>query len=290
MPVLLHYTRIKMTNQPLTFVLSGGGTRGALQVGALYALLEAGYQPEMLVGVSIGAVNAAYLALHGFSRQSLDRLKNAWLDSMHLNLLPSNYIWLALRAMMHRSSNNPAHRIRDFFISNGITPELSFADLVQPRLVIVSADLNTGQPVLHGLIEHEKVLDALLVSTALPPWVMPVKDKDHYYVDGGVVSNLPVEPAIRAGAGQIIALDLLDARGLQGFGMHLPEFFDKLTMATEKRHLTLELELAVARGVPIQYIGLTGSTSVPFWDFSKTPELIEEGYHIAHKALNQHPT
>ena len=275
-------------DQNLTFVLSGGGARGSLQVGALYALLEAGYRPDMLVGVSIGAVNAAFLALHGFSRQSLDRLKSSWLESMQINLLPSNYIWLAVRAMLHRSSNDPAHRIRDFFISNGITPELTFGDLKELRLVIVSADLNTGQPVLHGLKPYEKVLDALLISTALPPWVMPVKDKDHYYVDGGVVSNLPVEPAIRAGAGQIIALDLLDARGVQGFGMHLPEFFDKLTMATEKRHLTLELELADARGVPTQYIGLTGSTSVPFWDFSKTPELIEEGYRIAHEALDQY--
>lgn len=276
-------------NQNHTFVLSGGGTRGALQVGALYTLLEAGYFPDMLVGVSIGAVNSAFLAAHGFSRASLDQLKQAWLDSMHLNLLPSNYIWLAVRAMLGRSSADPAKKIRDFFISNGLTPELTFADLDTPRLVIVSADLNTGQPVLHGLKPDEKVLDALLISTALPPWVMPVKDKEHYYVDGGVVSNLPVEPALRAGARQIIALDLLDARGVQGFGMHLPEFFNKLTMATEKRHLTLELELAAARGVPIQYIGLTGSTSVPFWDFSRTPELIEEGYRIAQNALDQRP-
>lgn len=276
-----------MTTQPLTFVLSGGGARGALQVGALYALLEAGYRPDMLVGVSIGAANAAFLALHGFSRQSLDRLKSSWLESMQINLLPSNYIWLAVRAMMRRSSHDPARRIRDFFISNGLTPELTFGDLKELRLVIVSADLNTGQPVLHGLEPDTKVLDALLISTALPPWVMPVKDKEHYYVDGGVVSNLPVEPAIRAGAGQIIALDLLDARSLQGFGMHLPEFIDKLTTATEKRHLTLELELAAARGVPTQYIGLTGSTFVPFWDFSKTPDLIEEGYRIAHQALDQ---
>ncbi len=120
-----------MNNKPLTFVLSGGGARGALQVGALSALLEAGYQPDMLVGVSIGAVNAAFLALHGFTRQSLDRLKSAWFESINANLLPSNYIWLAVRAMVGRSSSDPARKIRDFFIANGLTSELKFGDLKQ---------------------------------------------------------------------------------------------------------------------------------------------------------------
>ena len=52
----------------LAFVLGGGGARGALQVGAFRALFEAGYQPDLLVGTSIGAVNAAGLAIVG--RQS----------------------------------------------------------------------------------------------------------------------------------------------------------------------------------------------------------------------------
>ena len=43
----------------LAFVLGGGGGRGAMQVGALRALFEAGYKPDLLVGTSIGAVNGA---------------------------------------------------------------------------------------------------------------------------------------------------------------------------------------------------------------------------------------
>jgi predicted acylesterase/phospholipase RssA len=58
-------------DKKLAFVLSGGGARGALQVGALYALLEYGLQPDLLVGVSIGAANATYLAMNGFSKESL---------------------------------------------------------------------------------------------------------------------------------------------------------------------------------------------------------------------------
>jgi NTE family protein len=68
-------------NEVVAFVLGGGGARGALQVGALYALLESGLQPDLFVGTSIGSVNAAFLALHGFSRQGLDRLAAAWREA-----------------------------------------------------------------------------------------------------------------------------------------------------------------------------------------------------------------
>lgn len=273
-------TKLPLTNDPFTFVLSGGGARGALQVGGLYALLDAGYYPEMLVGVSIGAINAAFLAVHGFSRQGLDSLKKAWLESISSNLLPSNYIWLALRAMVGRSSDDPARRIREFLIANGLTSELQFSDLQQPKLVIVSADLNEAKPVLHGLSGEEKVLDSLLISTSLPPWFMPVKDQDKYLMDAGIVSNLPVESAVRAGARQIIAMDLLDARGVQGFGVRLPEFIEQLSVAGEKRQTALEMELAAMRGVPTRFIGLFGDSRVPFWDFSKSAELIDQGYQI----------
>jgi len=51
----------------LAFVLGGGGARGALQAGALRALWEAGLRPDLWVGTSAGAVNAAFLAVKGFT-------------------------------------------------------------------------------------------------------------------------------------------------------------------------------------------------------------------------------
>lgn len=47
----------------LAFVLSGGANRGPLEVGALQVLLERGIVPDMLVGTSAGAINAALLAI-----------------------------------------------------------------------------------------------------------------------------------------------------------------------------------------------------------------------------------
>src|SRR6266851_5789583 len=50
------------TDSPVAFVLSGGANRGAAQAGMLEALLDAGIVPDLLVGTSIGAVNAAFMA------------------------------------------------------------------------------------------------------------------------------------------------------------------------------------------------------------------------------------
>jgi NTE family protein len=271
----------------LAFVLSGGGARGALQVGALYALLESGLHPDILIGTSIGAVNAAFVALRGFSKQGLDELSESWHKASQMDLLPSNYIWMAVRAMFGRSVSDPATRIRDFMIQNGVTPELRFSDLNNPRLYIVSADLNSGQPVIHGDSPEDKVLEGLLLSTALPPWIKPVRKQERYLMDGGVVSNLPVEPAIQVGAQQIVALDLMDTRETFGGNNDVVTFLDRLSMAVEKRQNDLEMALAEARGIPIIYAGLTGDAPVPYWDFQQTEALASRGYEIMQKALEE---
>ena len=60
------------------FVLSGGGSLGAVQVGMMQALAAAGITPDLLVGTSAGAINAAYVAGHGVGPPSLDGLEVIW--------------------------------------------------------------------------------------------------------------------------------------------------------------------------------------------------------------------
>ena len=60
------------------FVLSGGGSLGAVQVGMLRALAERGITPDLLVGTSAGALNAVFVSAHGTSADSLDLLTSTW--------------------------------------------------------------------------------------------------------------------------------------------------------------------------------------------------------------------
>ena len=272
-------------DRKMTIVLGGGGARGALQAGALRALWESGCQPELLVGTSAGAINAAFLGTHGFSDRALAQLEEAWYQASELDLLPSNYVGMALRSVLRRSDSSPASRIREFLIASGVTEQLRFCELPGPRTVLVSSDLNTGKPVLHGLRGDDGVLEALLVSTALPPWVLPVKRQGHYLMDGAVVSALPIEPAINCGAKDIVALDLTDPRDTFGQANGLGVFLNSITYAIEERQVALELQAAHSRGVPVYHLRLNSSEPVPVWDFRRARDLIAEGYEITRRAL-----
>jgi NTE family protein len=257
-----------------------------LQVGALRALLEAGLQPDLLVGTSVGAISATYLAVRGATLASLGGLIQAWHDAAAANLLPANYLWLTVRMLFNRVGWRPHHRMRDFFIAHGLSPDLRFGDIRGLRLILVAADLNTARPILYGADPRQSVLEGLLASTALPPWVHPLEREGQFLMDGGVVSTLPIEPALAQGAREIIALDLADPRQAppaeaHGFG----PFLGKLMNTIERRQREMEMAMAAARGVPVRRIALQGEQPVASWDFSHTPELIEQGYAIARREM-----
>ena len=265
----------------LAFVLGGGGARGALQVGALRARLEAGYQPDLLVGTSVGAINSSFLALHGVTLRSIDELVKTWHEASQADLLPANYLWLTVRALFRRSDTYTSNRLRDFAVAHGVHPNLRFGDLQGVRLIIVTADLNGGCVALYGLDPNQSILEGLMASTALPPWVAPLDIGDRLLMDGGVVSNLPIEPAMTAGATEIIAMNLSDPgsypQETPGFG----PFLARLLGTMEHRQLELELALAQARRIPLHYLHLRAPESVPLWDFSQTDALIQRGYDLA---------
>lgn len=269
----------------LAFVLSGGGARGALQVGALRALLEAGIKPDLLVGTSIGAVNATYLAVQGVNLTSVDGLADAWRDAVKADLLPANYLTLALRSFINLTFDTIYQRNREFYISHGLPADHKFSDIKEVELVLVATDLNSGKPVLYGENQDQFVLDGLMASITLPPWMPPHEREGNLLMDGGVVSNLPIEPAMRFGATDIIALDLSDLREPKAPSPRFGQLLSKLLFTVSKRQVEMELALAESRRVPVRRIKLLGKEPIALWNFQHTEELLEQGYQIAKKDI-----
>ncbi len=273
----------------LAFVLGGGGARGALQVGALLALLEAGIRPDIVVGTSIGAVNGTMITVHGFTPEGLDKLIQAWRQAQEVDLLPGDYLRIAMRTMLNRIGRETyLKQMRAFFLENGITPELRFQDFPSPRLYCVATDLNDYRPYIFGLNPKERILDGVMASAAIPPWIPPLHLDKHWLMDGGALSNLPVEPALRVGATEIIALDLFDPRPpADREARGISTFLDRLLTSLEHRQVTMELALAQARGVPVHHWRLQFWKVVPVWDFRYTEELFQAGYAQAWAFLRQ---
>src|SRR5437870_4470112 len=92
------FGRFRRSEEIIGFALSGGGARGASQVGAMKALLEAGIRPQHLAGTSAGAVNATWLALHP---NRLDRMEAIWRSLSSKEIFPGNRLRILLNLTRH---------------------------------------------------------------------------------------------------------------------------------------------------------------------------------------------
>ena len=267
-----------MSKQMMAFALGGGGARGPLQVGALRALLEAGIRPHLVVGTSIGALNATFLGIHGFDAHALNALEAVWRDAAAADLLPAGYLWLAARTLFGWGGGHPEDRMLAFLDDHGITSQLSFGDLKGMAVRMVTTDLTNARLRLYGADPKESVLEGVLASAALPPWVHPLQRDDLSLLDGGALSNLPIEPALSQGATEIVALDLSEPSSASGDNSMIGQRLVMLFNAVQQRQTDVESAIAQARGVTVRHMRLRFPHPTPVWDFSHTNELLAEGY------------
>lgn len=262
----------------LAFVLGGGGARGALQVGALRALFEAGYQPDLLVGTSIGAANAAALALWGVNMDGVTALERAYQSTAegHLMDSPGRLVWHAISGRPDYTSK----RAKEFLIAAGITADMLFDHVQNVRLGLIGAEMGSGQTLIYGLDPGQSVLEGVLASCAVPPWFAPIENDDQFIVDGGALSNLPIEPALIMGATEIIALDL-SVSPTSSRPINKLNQLENSVSAFMKREIYLEIALAEAKGVLVHYMRLQSSPPTQMWDFSNYRNLIRIGYETA---------
>jgi NTE family protein len=273
----------------LAIVLGGGGARGAMQVGALRALFEAGLKPDLLVGTSIGAINATGLALWGVDLAGIEALEHAYQRMQDSRLLDPRLLEFAWNAISKRQNLRGSRYAREFLISEGILPDFRFSQIKNVRLAMVAADLHTGGPVIYGWNPEQSVMEGVLASIAIPPWFAPIEDDGQYIVDGGALSNLPIEPAIRLGATEIIALDLHDSDAYAELNKTIDPLLTNLASAITQRQLELEMELASARGVSVQYVSLRSTPPVPLWDFKTHRDLFKIGYETMKNEMSRWP-
>jgi len=276
----------QVVSRKLVFALSGGGPRGAMQVGALRALLEAGICPDMIVGTSIGAINGAYFARFGFNEEGVERLIQVWDDAARGDFAPGDFTRAMIRTLLPGVKNQGyLQQARAFYVRHGIPPDLRFRDLSGPEFYIVAADIHHHRPVIFGVNPDDSVLDSMLASAAIPPWLPPMEMAGGVMLDGGVVSDLPIEPALLHGATEIIALDLFHPRPPEKPIQGILGILDQVITTMASRHIELEMELARMQGVPVHRWRLRYDQRIAFWDLSQTHNLIHAGYETAKSYL-----
>jgi len=157
------------------------------------------------------------------------------------------------------------------------------------RAYTVAVSVETGRLVVFGDREEDGVLDGVMASTAIPPYFPPWEVGGQRYLDGGVLSKLPLRAAIERGATQIVALDVSYPLGaLEGaHGMiGISGYALSLMMEYLKE---LEIEWVTAAGCPIYLIDLTVPDEMEFWDYEQTERLLRRGRELAQTRLDSEP-
>ncbi len=193
---------------PTAFVLSGGASLGACQVGMLEALYERGIHPDMLVGTSVGAINAAFIASRPPTVRTARELQGVWRGLSRGQIFPANPLTAGLGLLGMRDHSVPVSSLRRLL---GTHVELERLEDAPVALHVVAADALSGEEVL---LSNGPAIDAILASAAIPGVYPPVPWEAHMLMDGGVLNNTPISHAVALGAERIIVLPAIGSQRL----------------------------------------------------------------------------
>jgi NTE family protein len=179
------------------FVFSGGASLGALQVGMLRAVYERGITADLLVGASVGALNAAFVASRSQSVATADELARVWSGLKREHVFP-----VSISKLVRGLCGHCDHLVPDRGLRRLIAEHVEFDDIADAAipLHVVAFDVKDGHEVL---LSHGPAVDVIAATAAIPGILPPVRIGDRHLIDGGVVNNTPISHAVALGAERI---------------------------------------------------------------------------------------
>ena len=187
-------------------VLSGGGARGAYQLGVYKALKKLGIKVDIITGTSIGAINGALLVAGDYRK-----VKKLWAKTKAEDLFSYNFgnskDYPKVAKEIVKNKGLKFDRAEEFLIKI-IKEEKIRKSKINYGLVTVNLKNRVPKVLTKNEIPKGKLISYIIASSTCFPAVEMKKIDDEYYVDGGYYDNLPINLAIDMGADEIIAVDL----------------------------------------------------------------------------------
>jgi NTE family protein len=233
----------------------------------LQALAERDVQPDLLVGTSCGAMNAAWIAGHGTSVDSLNELATVWTNLRRSDVFPVD-VRQVLRGLLGFSTAvAPNRKLRQLIDTHADIQDLAQA---QVPTYFVAADLLSGHDVL---ISTGDLTTGVLARAAIPGVLPPVEHAGGHLIDGALARHTGVAQAIDLGASVIYVLPSGAAcalprapRSAVGVALH------SLTLLIEQRIIheiaTLQTAASIKLLPPLCPLDVSAA------DFSHAEELI----------------
>jgi NTE family protein len=181
----------------VAFVLGGGGVLGAYEVGMLQALSEAGVQPDLIVGTSVGALNGVFVAADPVA--AVPRLARVWRDGVASGAFSGSLfgrVATLARSGTHLHSNEPLRLLLE---------ELPVSRIEQLAVPFQCVAASIERAAAHWFASGP-IVPAVLASAAVPGLLPPVRVGSEHFLDGGLVYSIPVGRAVELGASTVYVL------------------------------------------------------------------------------------
>lgn len=240
-------------------------------------MFQYGLRPDVLIGTSVGAVNAAWVAGRP-DYEGVVALGEVWLGLRRQDIFPLSPLTGA-RGLLGRIN----HFISNDSLRSVLEKHVPFERLEEAAMPIhvVATELKSGRA---AVLSSGPAVPALLATTAIPGIFPPVTIGRREYVDGCVASHTPITVAIELGASTIYVLPVgypwLNREPTNALGMAL----HALARIVEQK---LDAEVEASKGVAhIHVLPALDMTDVSPADFSRTRELIDWGYREARRYIS----
>ncbi|MDX1760408.1 MAG: patatin-like phospholipase family protein [Arenibacter algicola] len=165
----------ELKGKTIGLVLSGGGLKGMAHIGIIKALNERDIYPDIMSGVSAGAIVGALYANGTNPMNMLDFFKETPLFKYNLFSINKPGLFDTEKYYLFFSK----YFDKDTF------------DVLEKELFVTATDLQSGVP---KVFSSGEMIRPLLASAALPPVFNPVTINGRLYADGGIMNNFPLEP------------------------------------------------------------------------------------------------
>ena len=280
-------------------MLSGGGARGAAEIGALRVLEELHIVPDLIVGTSIGSIVGGLYAT-GWTPDEIEEL----LKTMDWSKLFSDRVDRRERTF-RRKQDDVIILIQGHVNFDGFKPYLppgilggQSMELFMKSLEIrstgetdfdafpipyraVATNLNTGEPLVFA---RGSLATAMRASMAIPGLFAPVEHDGVRLSDGGAVANLPIGIARAQGAEAVIAVDI--SSPLNPFPQESASFIDSINRMNSLLTVSNRSE-DVGRLKPGDVFIQPDLTGLSFLAFDKAAEAVGKGYEAARAKISE---
>lgn len=263
-----------------TLVLSGGGLKGLAHIGVFRALEERGLTPTVVLGSSIGSlIGGAWAAGVSVPEMELRARQVRRRDVFRVAHVDMAFRRMLAPALYRRE---PIDALITSLVGN-----VRFEELTR-RLLVNTADLNSGQQVLWGMsgFRDARIADAISASCALPGIFPPREIHGRFYVDGAVVDNLPVRQAAAVGEGTIVAVNVA-ANAIERSHIETQGFAATYIRGLEiVMQRQIEAQLRNWDGPPLVLI-TPKVEHISMFAFDRADELLDAGYQATIAALDR---